>query len=143
MKVVVQRVEKASVKVDNQIIGAIGRGLLLFLGVGKNDTEDDIKYFVNKILNLRIFEDETGKMNLSVSKLQYDILIVSQFTLYGNVKKGFRPNFFAAANPEKAEIYYNKFVKLLKNSGLKIETGQFRAMMKVEIINDGPVTIII
>jgi len=131
------------VKVDDKITGAIHKGLLVYLGVGKEDTQDTVDYFVNKIANLRIFEDEAGRMNISALSKNYDILVVSQFTLYGNVKKGFRPSFQDAAEPEKAFQLYDLFIKKLKATGLRIETGIFQAMMKVESINNGPVTIII
>ncbi len=143
MKAVVQRVKSASVKVDDKIISSIKMGLLIYLGVGKDDTQKDVEFFANKIANLRIFEDDNGKMNLSALTLKYDILVVSQFTLYGDVKKGFRPSFQDAAGPDTANSLYELFVKRLKDRGLKIETGVFQAMMEVESINDGPVTIII
>jgi len=143
MKAVIQRVDSACVKVDDKITGAIHKGLLVYLGVGKEDTQDTVDYFVNKIANLRIFEDEAGRMNISALSKNYDILVVSQFTLYGNVKKGFRPSFQDAAEPEKAFQLYDLFIKKLKATGLRIETGIFQAMMKVESINNGPVTIII
>lgn len=143
MKAVVQRVNSANVKVDNEITGSINKGLLVYLGIGKDDTQKEVDFFVNKIANLRIFEDNNGKMNLSALNLGCDILVVSQFTLYGNVKKGFRPSFQDAADRDKANSLYELLVKKLKETGLKIETGIFQAMMKVESINDGPVTIII
>ncbi len=143
MKAVVQRVKSASVKVDNKITGQIQQGLLVYLGVSKDDKEKDVDFFVNKIANLRIFDDKEGKMNLSVLSLNYEILLVSQFTLYGNVKKGFRPSFQEAASPEKANYLYELFIQKLKQTGLKIRTGVFQAMMDVQSINDGPVTIII
>lgn len=143
MKAVVQRVKSASVTVDNKITGQIQQGLLVYLGVGKDDKEKDVDFFVNKIANLRIFEDKKGKMNLSALSLNYEVLVVSQFTLYGNVKKGFRPSFQDAAPPEKADYLYELFIQKFKQTGLKIETGVFQAMMDVQSINDGPVTIII
>lgn len=142
MKIVVQRVSKAEVKIDDKIIGKANKGLLLFVGFSKDDEEKDLKYFVDKILNLRIFEDESGKMNLSVSEINGDILSVSQFTLYGDIKKGRRPSFIEAAEPEKANKLYEKFNDQLKKSGLNIETGIFGGDMKVSLINDGPVTIL-
>lgn len=143
MKAVVQRVSSASVKVDDKATGCINKGLLVYLGVGQDDTEKEVDFFANKIANLRIFEDENGKMNLSALTLGYDILVVSQFTLYGDVKKGFRPSFQDAADRDKANSLYELLIKRLKETGLKVETGIFQAMMEVESINDGPVTIII
>lgn len=143
MKAVVQRVNSANVKVDNKITGSINKGLLVYLGVGKDDTRQNVDFFANKIANLRIFEDENGEMNLSALNFGYEILVVSQFTLYGDVKKGFRPSFQDAADRDKANSLYESFVNKLKEAGVKVETGIFRAMMKVESINDGPVTIII
>ncbi len=143
MKAVVQRVASASVKVDGEIIGSINMGLLVYLGVGKDDIQKDVEFFANKIANLRIFEDENGKMNLSALTLKYDILVVSQFTLYGDVKKGFRPSFQDAAEKDAANSLYELLVEKLKERGLKVETGVFQAMMEVESINDGPVTILI
>ena len=143
MKAVVQRVGSAKVKVNDKITGSINKGLLVYLGIGKDDTEKEVDFFINKIVNLRIFEDENGKMNISALTLGYDILVVSQFTLYGDVKKGFRPSFQDAAERDKANSLYQLFVNKLKETGLKVETGVFQAMMEVESINDGPVTIII
>ncbi len=142
MRVVIQRVKFAEVIVKNKSVGKIGKGLLIFLGIKKGDTENEIKYLVNKIINLRIFEDSNGKMNYSIKDLNYELMIVSEFTLYGNCKKGFRPNFQDAAPIEYAEKLYNIFVEKIKESGLKTATGIFRAMMDVHLINDGPVTII-
>ena len=143
MKAVVQRVSSAKVTIDNKITGSISKGLLIYLGVGQKDTEKEVDYFVNKIVNLRIFEDDEGKMNISTLNKGYELLVVSQFTLYGNVKKGFRPGFQDAADRDKAVELYTLFVDKLKETGLKVETGIFQAMMDVESINDGPVTIII
>lgn len=143
MKAVIQRVKSASVKVNNEITGKINKGLLVYFGVGKEDTDENVDFFVNKTANLRIFEDEDGKMNLSVLTKGFEILIVSQFTLYGDVKKGFRPGFQNAADPEKANILYEQFIRKLRGLGIKVETGIFKAMMDVESINDGPVTILI
>lgn len=140
MRALVQRVEKANVTVNNEEKGSIGEGLLVFLGIGENDKKDDANYLVEKIINLRIFEDENNKMNLSAKDLTKEILVVSQFTLYGDCSQGRRPNFFDAASPDKAEKLYDYFVNKLKNSNLNIETGEFKAMMDVELINDGPVT---
>ncbi len=143
MRAVIQRVKRASVKVDNKIIGKINNGLLVFLAISKEDEEKDIDFMVKKVINLRIFEDNNGKMNLSLLDKNYELLIVSQFTLYGDVRKGYRPNFMKSANREKAISFYNKFIDKIKNIGIKVATGEFGAMMEVELINDGPVTIII
>jgi len=143
MRVVIQRVKFAEVTVDNKIVGKIESGLLVFLGIKKGDTLKDIEYLVNKIVNLRIFEDSNGKMNLSAKELNREIMIVSEFTLYGDCRKGFRPNFQEAAPADEAEKLYNIFVEEMKKTGLKIATGIFRAMMDINLINDGPVTVII
>lgn len=144
MKVVVQRVSRASVTVDDHITGSIGLGLLLLIGIGENDTEKDLDWVCKKITRLRIFEDESGKMNRSVLDVDGNILAVSQFTLYGDVRKGNRPSFVSAASPDKAEALYEKFIgqiELIMDK--KVEKGIFGAMMNVELINSGPVTIIV
>lgn len=141
MRALIQRVLNAEVKIEGNTKGSIGRGLLVFLGIGQEDDDADIKYIGDKILGLRIFEDENEKMNYSVSDIKGELLIVSQFTLYGDCRKGRRPNFEAAMKPPMAEEMYEKFVKYMKNSGLNIQTGSFGADMKVSLINDGPVTI--
>jgi len=143
MRAVVQRVKKGSVEIEEKEIGKIEKGLVILLGVGQNDTEKDAEYLAEKIVNLRIFEDKEGKMNLSVKDINGQILVISQFTLYGDCKKGRRPSFISAALPDKAVKLYDYFVKSIKNYGLKIETGEFQAMMLVEIYNDGPVTILL
>jgi len=143
MRAVVQRVAKASVMVNDEIVGKIGRGLLILLGVGEDDSEDDIVWMANKIAGLRIFPDKEEKMNLSAIDLKLDVLVVSQFTLYGTVKKGFRPSFTSSAPPEKGEQYYEKLVKEIEKFGLHVEKGVFGAMMDVELVNQGPVTILI
>lgn len=143
MKIVLQRVNGASVTIENKIYSKINKGLLLLFGVEKNDREDMLDFFVQKVLNLRIFNDENGKMNLSVSDIKGGILVVSQFTLASNCKKGLRPSFDNAMEPNIANKYYEKFVELLKASNLNIQTGVFGADMKVELINDGPVTFIL
>lgn len=144
MKVVVQRVSRASVSVNGEQKGNIGNGLLLLVGIHEKDNMDIVKWVSNKILNLRIFQDGEGKLNKSVSDVNGEILVVSQFTLYGNVRKGTRPSFIEAAKPEIAEPLYETMVDYFKNySGLRVESGVFGAMMNVELINDGPVTILI
>lgn len=143
MRAVVQRVKKASVSVAGSIEGKINKGLLVFLGVGEEDSESDADYLADKITNLRIFEDDHEKMNLSASDLELEMLVVSQFTLYGDCRKGRRPNFFAAAEPNRADELYQYFVKRVKETDLKVETGIFQAMMDVELVNDGPVTLLL
>lgn len=143
MKIVVQRCKEASVTVEGRVTGAIGPGLMLLVGVTHEDTEQDAKYAADKIAGLRIFEDDAGKMNLSVLDTGGAILSVSQFTLYGDCRKGKRPNFMAAARPEQAEPLYERFNALLREQGLRVETGVFGAMMDVALVNDGPVTLII
>ena len=138
-----QRVEEASVKVSGKTIGKIGPGLMVLLGVREGDTEKDARYLVDKIANLRIFADKNDKMNLSALETRSAVLAVSQFTLYGNTKRGRRPSFVKAAPPKLAEKLFNYFVKKLRETGLKVETGKFGAKMLVEILNDGPVTLIL
>lgn len=143
MKIIVQRVKKASVEVENVITGQIEHGLLLFLGIHASDTEEQIEWLSDKVAKLRIFEDEEGKMNLSVRETGGSILLISQFTLYGDVKKGTRPSFIEAARPEKAIPLYEKMIATLREKGLAVETGIFGADMQVSLVNDGPVTIIL
>ena len=144
MKIVLQRVKNANVKVDNKIVGDISRGILIFLGITHDDTENEIKYLIDKIINLRIFEDENGKMNRSVLDLNGEILVVSQFTLYGDTRKGRRPGFDKAAKPDIAEKLYNDFIiSLNEKTKLKIEKGIFGASMEINLSNDGPVTFIL
>lgn len=143
MRAVVQRVKESQVKVDDEVIGSIDEGLLIFLGIGNEDSMDDIDYLIDKVINLRIFEDVDGKMNLSALDLEKDIMVVSQFTLYGDCRKGRRPSFFDAAPPDKAERLYDVFVNKINDYDLNIETGEFQAMMDVDLINDGPVTLLI
>ncbi len=144
MKTLIQRVSKAQVKVDGNIVGKIDKGILVFLGIGKNDTDKELTWMVDKLIKLRIFEDEDGKMNRSVSDVEGDILVISQFTLYGDCRKGTRPSFTEAAGAQKGKEYYEKFLKLLKERfNGKIESGVFGADMKVELLNDGPVTLMI
>jgi D-tyrosyl-tRNA(Tyr) deacylase len=142
MRAVVQRVSRASVNVDGEIVGAIERGLLVLLGVGQDDSERDAEYLAEKIAGLRIFEDENEKMNLSVQDVGGAVLAVSQFTLYGDVRKGKRPSFDAAARPERAKELYEYFVAQVRGRGIRCETGIFQAMMQVELVNEGPVTIL-
>ena len=144
MRVFVQRVKYASVKVDGEVKGEIKQGLLAFVGVKQEDTDKELEFCVNKLVGLRIFEDENEKMNLSVKDINGEILIISQFTLYGETKKGFRPSFIMAEEPVKANEMYEKFIKRTKEmSNLKVANGVFGADMKVELLNDGPVTILI
>lgn len=141
MRALIQRVKHASVTINSQITGKINNGLLIFLGVGEDDTERQVQYLVEKCTGLRIFTDEQDKMNLSVKDIKGDILIVSQFTLYGDCKKGKRPSFVRAARPETAIPLYESFIAHCKNTGLNIQTGEFGADMQIELVNDGPVTI--
>ena len=142
MKIVVQRVSQASVKVSREIVGEISKGLLLLVGIEENDEKDDAEWLSKKILDLRIFSDEEGKMNRSVKDINGEILCVSQFTLIADYKKGNRPSFIKAAKPEKAIPLFEYFKGLIKSSGLKTENGIFGADMKVSLLNDGPVTIV-
>lgn len=143
MRAIVQRVDRADVTVDNKVTGNIRQGLLVLVGVTDTDTEKDIQYLVDKVTGLRIFEDAEGKMNLSVKDIGGEILSVSQFTLYGDCRKGKRPSFDKAAKPEMANEYYEKFNELCRQQGLVVETGVFRAHMLVSLVNNGPVTIIL
>jgi D-aminoacyl-tRNA deacylase len=142
VRAVVQRVSQASVTVDGRITGAIGAGLLVLLGVSREDDEARTVWLVDKILGLRIFEDEAGKMNLSLLETRGALLVVSQFTLYGDTRKGRRPSFDAAAPPEYARRLYEFFVDTALQRGVQVETGEFQAMMRVSLVNDGPVTLI-
>lgn len=143
MKVVLQRVLEASVKVEGKIVGEIDRGLLIFLGVGPEDDEKCIDWLINKISKLRVFEDDAGKLNDSLLDVKGELLIISQFTLYGDCKKGLRPSFSKAANPSMANNLYEKFIEKAKSLNIKVETGIFGADMKVSLINDGPITLIL
>jgi D-tyrosyl-tRNA(Tyr) deacylase len=139
----VQRVSRAQVAVNGEITGQIGLGLLVFLGVGRDDANTDATYLVEKIAGLRVFEDAQGKMNLSVQDVGGSVLAVSQFTLYGDVRRGKRPSFDAVAPPEKARQLYEFFVDQIRAAGLRCETGRFQEMMQVELVNEGPVTILL
>lgn len=143
MKAVVQRVKKASVSVHEKEIGRIGQGLVVLIGVRTNDTKKDADFLVDKIANLRIFDDKEGKLNLSCLDVKGELLVVSQFTLYGDCRKGRRPSYTDAASPEKAEFLYKYFVEKLRSYGIKVETGKFKAEMIVSLDNDGPVTLIV
>ncbi|HDS11424.1 MAG TPA: D-tyrosyl-tRNA(Tyr) deacylase [Candidatus Wirthbacteria bacterium] len=143
MRAVVQRVQSASVRVDGQIVGQIGHGLLVLLGVKQADCEKDADWLANKLVNLRIFEDQEDKMNVSLLEIGGEALVVSQFTLYGDCLKGRRPSFIEAAPPELADALYQYYVEQIKKLGVKVETGVFQAKMDVSLINDGPVTVII
>lgn len=141
MRILLQRVSEASVKIEGKINGQIEQGLLLLVGICAEDAQEDIDWLIQKIINMRIFSDENGKMNLSIQEIQGGILVISQFTLHASTKKGNRPSFIEAARPEVAIPLYDQFVTQLKQSDLKIETGVFGADMKVNLVNDGPVTI--
>jgi D-aminoacyl-tRNA deacylase len=143
MRAVVQRVKESSVSVADEIVGKIGKGLMVLLGVAREDTPEDADYLADKIVNLRIFEDENGKLNRSLLETRGEMLIVSQFTLLGDCRKGRRPSFINAANPQKGEELYEYFVNAVVQKGIRVQTGRFRAMMDVALINDGPVTLIV
>jgi D-aminoacyl-tRNA deacylase len=143
MRAVVQRVSQAKVSVNEEVTGEIALGLLVLLGVGQQDTESDATYLAEKIIGLRIFDDDAGKMNLSLQQAGGSMLAVSQFTLYGDVRRGKRPSFDAAAPPEKARELYEFFVEQIRKAGVRCETGRFQAMMKVELTNEGPVTMLL
>ena len=143
MRAVLTRVKSASVTIDHEVVGSIGPGFLILLGVGPEDTEKECRYLAEKALSLRIFEDENGKMNRGLEDIQGQVLVVSQFTLYGNCRKGRRPDFLAAARPEVAIPLYEKFVQLIRDKGIHVETGEFGAEMLVESVNDGPVTLVV
>ena len=143
MKLVIQRVTRASVTIENKLFSSIQKGALVLFGVEKDDSEDMLDYYAQKLLKLRIFEDEQGKMNKSLLDIKGEILVVSQFTLCADCKKGTRPSFDNAKEPKSAKEYYEKFVRILKTSGLNVQTGVFAAHMDVELANNGPVTIIL
>lgn len=143
MRLVIQRVNHAGVQVSGKEIASCGKGLLVLLGVTHDDSMEDVEYCASKTLGLRIFEDEDEKMNLSIQDIQGEILVVSQFTLYGDIRKGRRPSFVNSAKPDKANELYKEYVKYLQKENIPVSTGQFGADMKVELINDGPVTILV
>ena len=143
MKAILQRVKRASVTVDGQIVGQIGPGILVLLGVEQGDSEQDARQLADKTVDLRIFDDAQGKMNLSLADVRGSLLVVSQFTLLGDCRKGRRPSFIAAAPPELAEKLYETFIAAAGIRGIPVATGKFRAMMEVELVNDGPVTLIL
>jgi len=143
MRAVVQRVSRCKVSVGGEVVGEIGKGLLVLLGVGQGDGEATADYLADKIAGLRIFEDDNGKMNLDVSQVSGAVLVVSQFTLHGDVRRGKRPSFDAAARPDEARRLYEYFVGKMRAAGLRCQTGRFQEMMDVELVNDGPVTILL
>ena len=143
MRAVVQRVKESSVTVGDELVGSIGPGLMVLIGVSKEDTDKDLKYIVEKVMNLRIFDDESGVMNRSVLDVGGSILAVSQFTLYGDARGGRRPSYFRAAAPEPANELYERAVAAWRENGIHVETGRFRTEMKVSLVNDGPVTILL
>lgn len=143
MRAVVQRVSSARVMVDGEVVGQIGRGLCVLLGVAEDDTSDDVVYTANKIIGLRIFEDAEGKMNRSLAEVGGAMLVVSQFTLFGDCRKGRRPSFISAAGPEQGNALYETFVEEVRRQGVVVATGRFRAMMDVSLVNQGPVTLLV
>ena len=143
MRVLIQRVTSASVKVDGKIVGKIGKGFLVFLGIYEEDTEEKIEKLTKKIINLRIFNDENDKMNISIKDVKGEILLISQFTLCADTRKGNRPSFVSAKNPKDANMIYEKTIESIRNEGIIVEKGIFGADMKVELLNDGPVTILL
>lgn len=143
MRAVVQKVSRGRVTVDGEVVGAIGQGYVVLLGVAKEDTAEAADYLAEKVAGLRVFEDEEGKMNRSILDAGGEVLAISQFTLYGDVRRGKRPGFDRAARPEQAEPLYERFVARLREHGLQVETGRFRTHMEVELVNDGPVTILV
>ena len=143
MRAVVQRVKWAKVALEGKHYGEIGLGLLVFLGIGKEDQEKDVEYLASKIINLRIFQDIQGKMNLSLRETEGSMLVISQFTLYGNCRKGNRPSFIEAAPPERAEKLYHSFISSVESQGISTAQGQFQSIMEISLLNDGPVTILL
>jgi D-tyrosyl-tRNA(Tyr) deacylase len=143
MRLVIQRVSAASVKVNQSTIGSITKGLAVFIGIGREDTEADANYLIDKLLGLRIFPDENGKMNLNIQDAGGSLLLVSQFTLYGDCRRGRRPSFDGAASPERAQVLYRYFVDSARQGPVPVETGIFQASMQVQLVNEGPVTLLI
>ena len=143
MRAVVQRVKESRVEVGGRIVGQIGKGFLVLLGVAQGDVEQDCSYLADKIVNLRVFPDNNGQMNLSLLDTGGEILVVSQFTLLGDCRKGRRPNFANAAKPPEAQRLYEKFIQMLRSKGIQVKTGQFQQMMEVYLVNDGPVTLLL
>lgn len=143
MRAVVQRVDRAAVEVDEEIVGEIKKGLLVLLGVGEEDEDKDLEYIFDKVIGLRIFEDENDKMNLSLADVQGELLVVSQFTLYGDARKGKRPSFSTSAKPDKGNHYYESFIEKAKSIGINTQSGVFGAHMEVSLVNNGPVTILL
>lgn len=143
MRAVLQRVLKASVNIENEVFSSIEKGIVMLLGIDKEDNEETFKYILEKTINFRIFEDENEKLNLSLADLGLELMIVPNFTIYADARKGRRPSFVGGANPLEAEVIFDKFIKYTKENYGKIETGKFRADMKVELINDGPITILL
>ncbi|MBV9773273.1 MAG: D-tyrosyl-tRNA(Tyr) deacylase [Gemmatimonadetes bacterium] len=143
MRIVLQRVSRARVTVEGRVTGEIGRGLLLLVGFTGSDTEEALAWMADRVVGLRVFTDEEGKMNRSVEEVDGALLVVSQFTLYGDTRKGRRPSFIEAARPEVATPLYERFLEMLRETGRRVETGEFGAMMDVELVNDGPVTLIL
>jgi D-tyrosyl-tRNA(Tyr) deacylase len=143
MRAVIQRVDEASVTVGGTVVGKIPKGLLVFLGIESDDGEKDLAFLKRKILNLRIFPDSDGKMNLSLVDTGAAVLLVSQFTLYGDCRKGNRPSFIRAAPPDRADQLYRELIRQLRSEGVSVESGEFQAMMKVDLVNDGPMTLIV
>ena len=142
MRAVIQRVSRAACTVGGEVVGAIGPGMVILLAVGRSDTNDDLEFLANKIINLRIFEDADGKMNLNIRQVGGAILLISQFTLYGDARKGNRPSFIDAAPPETAKVYYERMAEKLR-AEVPVQTGTFQAMMEIDLVNSGPVTILL
>ena len=143
MKFLIQRVSKASVEIENKEVGKIGKGFLVLIGITHDDTQEKADYLIKKLINLRVFEDEKGKMNLNINQVNGELLLVSQFTLYANTKDGNRPSFVDAARPDYANELYEYIIENLKNENIVVQTGEFGADMKVSLVNDGPVTILL
>lgn len=143
MRAVIQRVERAQVKIEEEIKGAIDRGLVVFVGISADDKTKDLQWLAEKIVHLRLFEDDAGKMNRSITDIKGEMLIISQFTLYGDCRKGRRPGFSSAAPPLVAEPYYQQFVQEVRDKGIQVATGTFQTDMQVELVNDGPVTLLL